>query len=190
MKMVKVKALAFACLVLTAMPAMAADGADAGQYGENAAIPMAIISWICFFSLLLVGGKIAWKPILANLDAREKRIRESLENADRIDSQLADTEASTKKLISDAETSAKTIITEAKETAQKLAKEINDTAKAEAQSLRDNALKDIENARAKAVSSLRDESAELAVTLAGKLIGENLDSEKSRVLTDKIIDTL
>ena len=188
--MVKVKALAFACLVLTATPAMAAGGADAGQYGENAAIPMAIISWVCFLTLLLVGGKVAWKPILANLDAREKRIRESLENADRIDSQLADTEASTKKLLAEAETSAKTIITEAKETDQKLAKEINDTAKAEAQSLRENALKDIENARAKAVSSLRDESAELAVTLAGKLIGENLDSEKSRVLTDKIIDTL
>jgi F-type H+-transporting ATPase subunit b len=190
MQMVKVKTLAFACLVLTAMPAMAAGGEDAGAYGYNAGLPMAIISWVCFLTLLLVGGKVAWKPILANLDARETRIRESLENAEKIESQLADAEASRKKLISDAETSAKTIITEAKETAQKLAKEINETAKAEAQSLRENALKDIENARAKAVSSLRDESAELAVTLAGKLIGENLDSEKSRVLTDKIIDTL
>ena len=97
----------------------------------------------------LVGGKVAWKPILANLDARETRIRESLENAEKIESQLADAEASRKKLISDAETSAKTIITEAKETAQKLAKEINETAKAEAQSLREDALKDIENAALK-----------------------------------------
>ncbi len=188
MKTVKVKTLAFACLVLTAMPTMAAS--DAGQYGENAAMPMAIISWVCFLTLLLVGGKVAWKPILANLDAREKRISDSLENADRIEKQLAEAEESRKNLISDAEASAKKIITEAKDTASKIAKEINDTAKAEAQSLRENALKDIENARAKAVSSLRDESAELAVTLAGKLIGENLDSEKSRVLTDKIIDTL
>ena len=189
MNSVKVKSLAFACFVLTAMPVMA-GGSDAGAYGENAAGPMAIIAWVCFLTLLFVGGKVAWKPILANLDARETRIRESLENAARIESQLAEAEESRKKLLSDADSSAKAIITEAKETAVKLAKEINDQAKEESQALRDGALKDIENARSQAVSSLRRESADLAVTLAGKLIGENLDSEKSRVLTDKLIDNL
>ena len=189
MNTVKVKTLAFACLVLTAMPAMAA-GSDAGAYGYKAGGSMAIISWICFLTLLLVGGKVAWKPILANLDAREKRIRESLENAERIEKQLAEAEESRKKLLSDADSSAKAIVTEAKEAAVKIAKEIKDQAQAEATAQRESALKDIENARAQAVSSLRRESADLAVTLAGKLIGENLDSEKSRVLTDKLIDNL
>lgn len=190
MKMVKVKTLAFACLVLTAIPVLAGEGHDAGTYGENAAGPMAIIAWACFLALLLVGGKVAWKPILANLDSREKRIRESLENADRIEIELADAEAQKKALLSEADGAAKSLINDAKDTATKLAKEINDKAKQEAQTLRDNALKDIENARSQAVTSLRRESADLAVTLAGKLIGENLDSEKSRVLTDKLIDNL
>ena len=188
MNTVKVKYLAFACFALTAMPLMASEGGEGNGY--NAGVSMAILQWICFLTLLLVGGKVAWKPILANLDAREKRIRESLENADRIEKQLAEAEASRKQVLSDADTSAKAIITEAKETAVKLAKEINDKAKEESQTLRDGALKDIENARSQAVSSLRRESADLAVTLAGKLIGENLDSEKSRLLTDKLIDNL
>ena len=56
--------------------------------------------------------------------------------------------------------------------------------------LLNNARNDIEAARKTALSKLRQESAELAIGLAGKLVGENLDDEKNQVLINNFIKQL
>ena len=49
---------------------------------------MIIWTWIVFGTLALLLYKFAWKPILNGLTAREKKIKESLENAERIKQEL------------------------------------------------------------------------------------------------------
>ena len=51
-----------------------------------------------------------------------------------------------------------------------------------------NAQREIKAAEEKAAANLRKESAELAVALAGRLLSENLDTEKNRQLIDGLIN--
>lgn len=189
--MVKVKTIAFASLMMLAGQVMAGDKGGMNLAEEfNAAIPMAVIQWTCFIILLLVGYKMAWKPILDGLNTREDNIRESLDNAEKAKKELAELQETCSKMKAEAETEAKQIITTSRETATKLAKEIEEKAKGEADSVRANALKDIESAKVEALQSLRAESTELAISLAGKLISENLDNEKNRALTQTLIEKI
>lgn len=182
--MVKVNWLTFASFMLMTGGTAFAGGKDA------APAAMFGIQLAAFLVLLVVGSKIAWKPITEGLNAREDKIRESLDQAEKAQKELAQIQETSATLKAEAETEAKNIISSARETASKLAKDLEDKAKNEAQVTRDNALKDIENARTAALVSLKEQSADLAITLAGKLIGENLDSDKNRALTQDFIGKL
>ncbi|MCM8538743.1 MAG: F0F1 ATP synthase subunit B [Lentisphaeraceae bacterium] len=151
---------------------------------------MFFLTWGIFLALLLVLYKVAWKPILTGLNEREDKIRQSIEDAEKATTELKEVQENSKKLLQEADAEAKSIVSKARETAQTLSKEIEEKAKSEAQSVRDNALKDIESAKVEAMQSLRNESAELAIELAGKLLGENLDNEKNRTLTEKLISKI
>ena len=63
-----------------------------GGGGGNALLSLdpgvLIWTWVTFFILLFILYKFAWKPILGGLAAREKKIRESLENAEKIKQEL------------------------------------------------------------------------------------------------------
>lgn len=166
---------------------MIAFPAFAGGGGAGAGLSMAILQWACLLVLLAIGYKMFWKPILANLDTRETRINKSLEDAAAAEEALSEVQAKTKELLQQAETEAKSIVSKARDTAQTLGKELEEKARVEAQATRDSALKDIESAKQEAMQSLRDQSADLAIDLAGKLLGENLDNEKNRALTEKLI---
>ena len=152
--------------------------------------PMFFITWGIFLALLLVLYKVAWKPILSGLNEREDKIRKSIEDAEKAATELREVQETSKKMLHEAEVEAKEIVSKARETAQTLGKEIEEKAKTEAQSVRDNALKDIESAKIEAMQSLRKESSDLAIELAGKLLGENLDNEKNRALTEKLISKI
>ena len=184
--MTKVKVLAFASFLMMTFPVMAGSG----EMGKETGLAMSVIMWCCLLVLLVVGHKMAWKPILGNLNEREEKIRKSLEDADKAQKDLAEIQSKCESLKAEADVQSKQIINEAKETAKQLAKEIEEQAKAEAASVRDGALKEIETAKNEAMQSLREQSSELAISLAGKLLGENLDSEKNRALTKQLIDKI
>jgi F-type H+-transporting ATPase subunit b len=150
-------------------------------------VPMFFWTWGIFLVLLAVLYKVAWKPILSGLNEREDKIRMSLSDAEKAATELKEVQAKTEALVREAEQEAKNIVSKARETAQTLSKEIEEKARSEAQASRDGALKDIESAKLDAMQSLKNESAELAIELAGKLLGENLDNEKNRALTQKLI---
>ena len=73
-----------------------AMGHAASAGSSNLLMPetlMVILTWVTFFILLFILQKFAWKPILAGLKKREDYIRKSLEDADKINEQLAESEA-------------------------------------------------------------------------------------------------
>ncbi len=150
-------------------------------------MPMFFWTWGIFICLLLILYKIAWKPILLGLNERENKIRTSIEDAEKATTELKEVQAKSKELLKQADQEAKAIVSKARETAQILGKEIEDKARQEAQLSRDNALKDIEAAKNEAMKSLKNESAQLAIELAGRLLSENLNTEKNRALTEKLI---
>ena len=161
------------------------DGEEINLIGINK--QMVLWTWVTFGLLLVVLYKFAWKPILSGLDQREKDIRESVENAEKIRTELEQIEGKREKLIKEADDKAKEIVATARKAAVEASKVIENKAKEEANILLENANREIKAAREKAEAMLRRDSAELAITLAGRLIGENLDDNKNRALTEQLI---
>jgi F-type H+-transporting ATPase subunit b len=152
--------------------------------------PMMIWTWITFAIVFVLLGKFAFKPILKGLEDREGRIRKSVDEAKRIEDELAGLEERCTNAIAEADEKAKDIISKAREGAVEASKIIEDKARNEAKILMDNAQRDIEAAQERAQATLRRESAEIAVALAGKIVNERLDDEKSRELTERLISEL
>lgn len=158
---------------------------DSGFLSPDAS--MVLLTWITFFLLLAILHKFAWKPILANLDAREERIRRSLEEADKVKEDLQRINQTRDQVLGEAEVRAKEILDQSRKAAAEAAKIIQHKAREEGQILLENARREIQEEKEKAQADLRQESAHIAIRLAGKLLEENLDNEKNRRLINEYI---
>jgi len=148
---------------------------------------MVILTWVTFFCLLAILYKFAWKPILVALDAREEKIRRALEDARKAKEELEKIETTKTALIHEADLKAKEIVDRARQAAIEAAKVIDHKAKEEAHILLGNANQEIKAMTDKARMILRKESADVAVSLASKIIQDELDETKHHKLIDRFI---
>lgn len=150
-------------------------------------VSMLLLTWVTFFLLVIVLYKLAWRPILAGLDAREQSIKKSVDDVERIRQELLQIDDKRKQILAEAESASKDILAQARKGAVEQAKMIQDKAKEDAHILVENARREIKEELERARADLRAESAQIAVELAGKLLDENLDDEKNRRLIDDFI---
>lgn len=153
-------------------------------------VTLLITTWFCFFMVLIILSKFAWKPILAIIDAREDHIKKSVEDADKIRAEMATLAEKQKQMLEESESKAKTIIEDSRRAAKDAAKHITDEAKKESQIILENAQRDMREELKEAQATLREESANIAIELADKILGEHLDESKNRKLISKYIDEL
>lgn len=148
---------------------------------------MLILTWVTFFSLLFILQKFAWKPILAALQKREETIRASLEQADKIKTSFDEIQQSKDEVLAKAHRSAQDIVEQSRKRAQDLAHSIEERAKAHAQEIVEAAHQQVEGEKERAIAAVRRDSAQVAIGLAGKIMGENLDNEKNRKIAERYI---
>jgi len=168
----------------------AATGHAASAGSPNLLMPetlMVILTWATFFILLIILKKFAWKPILEGLKKREDYIRKSLSDADRIKEQLAQVEIAKIKILDEARDKANSIIEQSRKTGNELAAQIEQKAKKNAEDIIANAHQEIQGEREGVRQALKKESVQTAVTLAEKILKENLDTEKNRHLINQAI---
>lgn len=149
--------------------------------------PMMVMTWITFVLLAIILYKMAWKPILKALDLREQSIRKALDDAEKAQTEAAASEARTRRMLQDAETEAARIVAEARTAAEATGRTLQERAQQEARALVDEARREIQSATDQARQTLRDETADLAVSLAGKVIGETMDETRHRALVDRLL---
>jgi len=151
---------------------------------------MLIWTFITFALLLWILKKLAWKPLLGALENRENTIREDLQKAEkaRVDAELLLTEH--RQLLERSETEARKILDEAKVTAESLKQGIIESANEQARQMSEQAKAEIQREKDTALSQLREEVADLAVRAAGKILGEELDTDKHRRLVNDFISNL
>lgn len=150
-------------------------------------VAMLILTWATFFTLLAVLQKFAWKPILAALQNREDAIRTSLEQADKIKTAFDDIQQSKDDVLAKAHRSAQDIVEQSRKRAQDLARSIEERAKAHAQEIVEAAHLQVEGEKERAIAAVRRDSAQVAVGLAGKIMGENMDNEKNQKIAERYI---
>ena len=142
---------------------------------------------ITFVLLLLILKKFAWKPILDSLDARDKAIQGSLDQASRIQEENARLAEEQKKILSEAKAQAGQIVQTARETAEGLKKSIETSAQEEKRRILASASQEIEASKQAAIAELKKTTADISIGIAEKLIRQNLDDAKNRALVDQLI---
>lgn len=155
---------------------------------EDFKTDLAIWSFVVFLLLLAILWRFAWGPIVAGLDKREERIAEHIAAAERSHEDakrmLADYE---RKLASSAD-EVRAIIDEARRDAEHTQQEILAKARADAQAERDRSLREIETAKDQALKELGERTADLAVELAGKIVGARLNSGDHQRLIEEALN--
>ncbi len=141
-----------------------------------------LIFWeVLSFSILFwILYKYAWPPILETLETRERKIRESLDQAEqsRVTAEQKLKEYETKLQVAAKE--AETLMTEAKQKAQQLLDENQQRLRADSERIKEEATQDIERERRKAIDDIKGQAADLAILVAEKVIGRSLSDDDHR----------
>ena len=143
-----------------------------------------------FILLLVLIKKFAWSNITSIFEERAEKIATDIDSAEQARQKAEALAQKREDELSGSRKEAKTIIENAKETAEQSKSSILADAKLEAGRLKENANKEIAQNKAEALQSVKDEVADLTVSLAGKIISQNLDGYAHKELIDQYIDQL
>jgi len=151
-----------------------------------------LIFWeiVSFAILFFVLYKYAFPGILGILEEREKKIKDSLDQAERHRSEaerrLKDYEAK----LSAAGKEAEGILAAAKERAQRLMEENEQRMTVEAERIKGDATRAIEQERRRAIQDIRAQTTDLALMVAEKVVQRSLTDADHRKLADDALDAL
>ncbi len=146
-----------------------------------------LLHTINFLVLIAILSRILYKPVIGMLDERQRRVRESMEQAERVrleaeradqqrEAQLGETRREIREMLDQATQTAARIEADARANADLRANQIVERAQQEAAAERTHAMAD-----------LRREVGSLAVMAAERVIGRNLDDQSQRQLIDDFL---
>jgi F-type H+-transporting ATPase subunit b len=148
---------------------------------------LGIWTGVIFVLLLLVLGKFAWGPIADGLDKRESRIAGEIEAAEKANSDAkAQLEEYQQKLAA-AGDEVRQLIEQAKRDAESVGQGIEQKARDAADAEKRRAEEDIKLATAGALKEMAEQSANLAVDLAGKIVQQRLSAEDHSALINDAV---
>ena len=136
-------------------------------------------------SFLIVAGalyKFAYKPVLAVLEERRKKIAEGLASADKMKQELAQAQAKAQEIISNASAEGGRLIEEARAAAARVQEAETQKAIAAANDIVTKARQSMEAEHARMLGDLRREVGRLVVATTAKVTGKVLTSEDQQRL--------
>jgi F-type H+-transporting ATPase subunit b len=142
---------------------------------------------LTFLVVLVVLRLAAWKPLLAALQAREDKIRNQLDEAERARVEALALLNENKEQMAKAEEQAQRIIREGRDLSERLKAEMLEKAQQSSRQLIDQAKDEIAREKERVLQELRGEVADLAIGAAGKILATNLDTPRQRALVDAMI---
>ena len=151
-----------------------------------------LIFWevLSFAILLYVLYKFAFPGILSALEEREKKIKDSLDQAERHRSEAERKLKEYEAKLNSAAKEAEGILVAAKERAQRLMEENEQRLTAEAERINGDATREIDHERRKAIQDIRAETTNLALLVAEKVVQRSLNEADHRKFADEAIEAL
>jgi F-type H+-transporting ATPase subunit b len=137
-----------------------------------------LIQLLSFVFFIAIFWKFALGPITNMLDERQERIRESMEAAERMEQELAATQAKNEEVLAEARREAQEILGTARENSEQILVRAREQSQQQADQMIEKAQATIAAERKQAWDELREEVADLAITAATKIVRQELDREK------------
>jgi F-type H+-transporting ATPase subunit b len=179
---------ALTMLTTTALPALAAEGAEAKPSLLSGDVGNIVWTVLIFVLVLVILGKFAWGPILKNLQARESFIHDALARAKRDRDEAEARLREYEERLATARAEATAIVDEGRRDAEVVKRRIEEAAKVEADKMVDRARREIHLATVTATRELYDLSAKLATDLAARVLGREITAKDHERLISEAID--
>ena len=144
------------------------------------------LNFILFFAIIWT---FAFKPISAMLADRQSRIEQGLKDADQARRDRENAEAERSATLNEARREANEILARAQRVAQETRDADIAATKEELDRMRVRAAAEIEAEKTRAIAEVRGEVADLALTAAGKVVGESMTDERQRRLVEEFLRT-
>jgi F-type H+-transporting ATPase subunit b len=144
-----------------------------------------VVSFVILFALLYW---LLYKPVLRLLDQRSNRIKESLETAERVRQEAAQSQEEMQGQLEAARAEGQQLIAQAKEVADRFREEELAKAREGIAAERARAEANIQRERDAAIEELRHEFAALALTAAERVVERSLDEPAHRDLIEKVLE--
>jgi F-type H+-transporting ATPase subunit b len=151
-----------------------------------------LIFWevVSFGILLFILYKFAFPGILSVLEEREKKIKDSLDQAERHRSEAERKLKEYEVKLAGAARDAEGVLAAAKERAQRLMEENEQRLTTEAERIKGDATREIDQERRKAIQDIRTQTTDLALMVAEKVVQRSLTDADHRRLADEALDAL
>ncbi len=149
-----------------------------------------IWTWVVFGVVVFILSKVAWGPLIRALEAREKAIEDGVSKAERAEAEAKRAAAETEAKLKEAFVKADQIVEETRARGEKLGKELEAEARAQADRLLARAREEITLATQQAVEEMRVQAVDLALDVAGTVLGRNVGQDDNRRLAREAIDLM
>jgi len=143
---------------------------------------------VTFVVVLVVLRFTAWKPLQASLAAREKRIRDAVEGAERARRDSEELLARHQMLLDEAKDEARKIIDEGKADGLRLKHELAAQARTESEEMKARARRDLELATEQAKKELWEHATMLSTELAERIVKRSLGADDQRRLVTEVLE--
>ena len=184
-------------LVLVACSAVATGAEHGAQEGgglnpipttlEEIRADLALWTGVIFLVLFVVLWKFAWGPIVRGLNNREQGIADQIEQAERSNADARRLLDEYQQKLAASGEEVQRMLDDARREAQQVGHEIVEKARSDAEAEHERALEEIELATAGALKELAEQSATLAVGLAGKIVRAKLDPQAHSQLIEQAV---
>lgn len=170
-------------LDFVAISRVAAEGGGANPLEGLGINFVQLVAQIINFLLLMyfLNGMVI-RPILRNLDARRKRIEDSMENARLADERLANVEKDYQAKLNEAAAEAQKMRADTLAGAQAEVQRVRSDAQAEADKIKAQARIDATGERNQMLADARGQIVALVMAATNKLVGESLDANRQKAL--------
>ncbi len=145
---------------------------------------------IVFGLLLLVLWKFAWGPIATALKQREDNIAGQIDRAEQLHKDAAARLAEYEEKLRGSRDEVRAIIEQARRDGEALKAAKVSEAASQIRDERDRSLRDIETAKNQALKELAEKTADMAIDLAGRVIGQQLQREDHARLIDEAVERM
>ena len=151
-----------------------------------------LILWtlVIFGIMLFILSKTAWPAILKQVEEREARIKQQLDDAARANAEAQKLLAEYQSQMAKAKAEAQDLVAQGRLAGEKMREEMVNKGREEQEELLARARREIALERDRAVAELRKEAVELSIAAATKVIERNLDTEADRKLVQDYLASL
>ena len=179
-------------LLMTPVGLAAAQEGAAPSGGGLMSIQLNLMFWTLgiFVILYFILRKLAFGPITAAVEAREKALEDAIEGAKRDREAAALLLQQHQAAIEAARGEGQKLIADARGVAEKMRSDMLEQTRHEQQDLLERARREIESEKDRAIAQLRREAVDLALAAASKVVEQNLESERNRTLVESYLSSI